>query len=107
MSQNSFDNEYALSDEQIANSLKYLANAFKAACASYRDAQRKNGVRTATFVLRNLKTHKAIVEKNTDLTLYHAQQDFAHIMHDIQRGPFVLISNEIKKANDLIDSLTV
>jgi hypothetical protein len=107
MSHNSFDNEYALSAEQIANSIKYLGNAFKAACASHRDVQRKNGARTATYVLRNLKTHKAIVEKDTDLTLYYAQQDFAHIMNDIQRGPFVLISNEIKKANDLIDSLTV
>lgn len=107
MSQNSFDNEYALTNEQIANSIKYLGNAFKAACASYRDAQRQKGVRTATYVLRNLKTHAPIVEKGTDLTLYYAQQDFAYIMSDIQCGPFVLISNEIKKANDLIDSLSV
>ena len=107
MSQNSFDSEFALTREQIANSVKYLSNAFKAACSAYREAQREKGVKTATYVLRNLKTHRPIIEKNTDLTLYYAQQDFAYMMDDIQRGPVVLTANEIKKCNDLIDSLSI
>lgn len=107
MSQGSLDNEFALTQEQIGKSIKYLNNAFKAACAAYREARREKGVRTATYVLRNLKTHRPVIDKGTDLTLYYAQQDFAYIMDDIMRGPEVLTANEIKKANDLIDSLSI
>lgn len=107
MSQNSLDNEFSLTPEQIVNSIKYLNSAFKAVSAIYRDTQREKNIRTATYVLRNLKTHDIIVDKDVDLTLYHAQQEFAYIMDSIMRGPTVLVANEIKKANDLIDSLSI
>ncbi len=104
---NSSVNDFTLTQEQIANSVKFLRSAFSAACNAYREAKREKGVKTANYVLRNLKTHEPILEKDVDLTLYYAQQDFAYIMDEIQRGPSVFTANEIKRCNDLIYSLSI
>jgi hypothetical protein len=94
--------EVALSAAQIAYSVKFLRSAFSVACNKYKQSNKG----AVTYILRDLKTLKSVLPQDTNLTLYNAQIDFAHLLNDIERGPAILAAEEIKKAKELIDSLS-
>lgn len=98
-------NESTITEEQMQKAVRGLRTAFRNASNAYWDNMKKGNKRFATFVMRDSKTMKPLYEKDVDYTLYHAQIEFSYLIDEIQRGPLVLATNEIKKANDLINSL--
>lgn len=92
----------SLTDAQIANNVRYLRKAFSTACYKYR--QKNSGA--VNYVRRSLSTHELLDDnKDADLTLYDAQQDFAYLIDEIQRGPRCLASLNVKRCNMLVDSI--
>lgn len=105
--QSTASNEYSLTQDQLRKAVRGLRKAFRNAANVYWEGMKSSNTRFATFVMRNPKTFEAIYEKDVDYTLYHAQTEFSYIIDDLQRGPVCLASNEVKKANDLIESILV
>ena len=92
----------SLTDAQINSNVNYLRKAFSSACYKYRQ-KNSNAV---NYIKRNRVTCEPLEETaELDLTLYDAQQDFAYIIDEIQRGPRCLASLNIKRCNMIIDSL--
>jgi hypothetical protein len=98
-------NEFTITEAQLQKAIRGLRKAFRNASNTYWDGMKKTNKRFATFVMRDTKTMQPVYEKDVDYTLYHAQQEFSYIIDELQRGPLVLAPVEIKKANDLIESL--
>jgi hypothetical protein len=105
MSDNTVTNESSFTKEQVQKAVRGLRKAFRNASNAYWDHMKKNNKRFATFVMHDSKTNAAIYDEGVDYTLYHAQIDFAYIIDDLQRGPACLASQEVKKANDLIETI--
>lgn len=93
----------SLSEKQIKNSVKYLKSAFRGACVAYRESH--PNAKVSTFVFRDKRTQQPQWAEDEDYTLYHAQIEFSYIIDDIERGPRCFAALEIKRCNDLIDSL--
>lgn len=95
------DEPTVLTKQQVANSVKYLRAAFNEAANKYRQTHRN----IVTHFLRNKKTLKRLIPDGADTTLYDAQIEFAYIINEIEMGARDYAVFEIKKANELIESL--
>lgn len=104
---NELPEESGLTEKQIANMVNYLNAAFASACNAYRSSKRNSGKKAVNYVAREPRSYKPILSDDFDYTLYYAQIEFAYLIDEIQRGPVALASIEVKKCNDLINSLAV
>ena len=93
------DPKSTMSEERVASALKYLRNAFVAACYEYRDSHPK----ASTGFLRD-NSLAPIVSPNDDMTLYYIQIEYNYLVDAISRGPIFAVPTLIKKGNELVDS---
>jgi hypothetical protein len=94
------DPKSTMSEERVASALKYLGNAFNAACYAYRDSHPK----AASGFLRD-GSLKPIRSSDDDMTLYYTQIEYNYLVDEIKRGPIFAVPTLIKRGNDLVDSI--